>query len=53
DLTDEVGPLWVVEVIVDFVFMVDVGLNFRTTVMDTGTKETITDIGEISTRQAT
>ncbi|CAM9312779.1 unnamed protein product, partial [Scytosiphon promiscuus] len=47
---DEVGVLWFVEVVVDFVFLVDVGLNFRTTVMDADTKETITDIGEISAR---
>lgn len=47
---DEIGPLWYTEVVVDFVFIVDVGLNFRTSSMDADTKEVITDIGEISRR---
>lgn len=36
----------------DFIFLADVCLNFRTTVMDPATKETITDVKEISIRQA-
>eukprot|EP00903_Cladosiphon_okamuranus_P006812 g6640.t1 len=44
------GALWVVEVLVDFIFIADICLNFRTTVMDTVTKETITNVKEISVR---
>lgn len=44
------GALWVIEVLVDFVFMSDVGLNFRTTVLAVDTKETITDVKEIALR---
>lgn len=45
------GALWVIEVLVDFIFMTDVVLNFRTTVLASETKETITDLREIATRQ--
>ncbi|CAM9952116.1 unnamed protein product, partial [Ectocarpus sp. 12 AP-2014] len=45
------GALLVIEVLVDFAFIFHIGLTFRTTVMDTETKETITDVREISARQ--
>ncbi|CAM9246327.1 unnamed protein product [Ectocarpus sp. 6 AP-2014] len=45
------GALLVIEVLVDFSFIFHIGLTFRTTVMDTETKETITDVREISARQ--
>ncbi|CAM9716906.1 unnamed protein product [Ectocarpus sp. 4 AP-2014] len=44
------GALLVIEVLVDFAFIVHIGFTFRTTVMDTETKETITDVREISAR---
>lgn len=44
------GGLWIFEVLVDFVFFADVCLSFRTTVMDSATKETITDVKDISIR---
>ncbi|CAN0099668.1 unnamed protein product [Ectocarpus sp. 12 AP-2014] len=45
------GALLVIEVLVDFAFIFHIGLIFRTTVMDPETKETITDVREISARQ--
>ncbi|CAB1102137.1 unnamed protein product [Ectocarpus sp. CCAP 1310/34] len=45
------GALLVIEVLVDFAFIFHIGITFRTTVMDTETKETITDVREISARQ--
>lgn len=50
DITSQ-GALLVIEVLIDFVFIFYIGLTFRTTVMDTETKETITDVREISARQ--
>lgn len=44
------GGLLVFEVVVDFIFMFDVGLSFRTTVVDPSTKETVTDVRKISAR---
>lgn len=49
---DPQGGLWIFEVLVDFVFIADVCLNFRTTEVDSVTKETITDAKDISIRQA-
>lgn len=40
-----------IDVLVDFAFMTDVGINFRTTALDADTKETITDTREIAARQ--
>ncbi|CBN74810.1 conserved unknown protein [Ectocarpus siliculosus] len=50
DITSR-GALLVIEVLVDFSFIFHIGLTFRTTVMDTETKETITDVREISARR--
>ncbi|CAM9669824.1 unnamed protein product [Ectocarpus fasciculatus] len=50
DITSQ-GALLVIEVLVDFAFIFHIGLIFRTTVMDAETKETITDVREISARQ--
>ncbi|CAM9816253.1 unnamed protein product [Ectocarpus sp. 8 AP-2014] len=51
DILTSRGALLVIEVLVDFAFIFHIGLTFRTTVMDTETKETITDVREISARQ--
>ena len=45
------GILWYFEVLVDFVFMVDICLNFRTAAIDPVTKENITDTRQLSIRQ--
>lgn len=44
------GGVLVAEIMIDFIFMIDVGLNFRTTAVDEATKETITDVRQISKR---
>lgn len=45
------GTLAIIEVLVDFAFMFDVVLNFRTTIVDKATKKTTTDLKNISRRQ--
>lgn len=47
---DPRGLFWVIDVLVDFIFIADVCLAFRTTAVDPVTKETITDVREISAR---
>lgn len=40
----------VIDIMVEVIFMFDVGLNFRTTVVDATSKETVTNTKEISIR---